>query len=322
MCMDTMTSLNNVNSGIRVPVIGRDRFFIPMVQPYISPKILRCIIPYTKWIGFNFFELRHSKFYQQTKEKSLRNAFGIGNETKIFLTTIAKDKELIRFYAEPNSLDELRSDILDFDVDLAMGPDWFSYKDDPPKKRKENLEKAIELNMRFLDLENVVPTIRGTNFQEVSNFIQRFKTLGRQLFVLTGREYLVNRGDRKKAQTEISSLTSAIVDSERIRIILTGCNSPKLMTALPVVSGFSGLGWLIQSKKRRLIMGKTYFNISDPRFSCKDHRCCANLDKDSLKDQEHDSVRAVHNLLMINAYLKTEPFLSQTYLEGFDGNIP
>ncbi len=321
--IDTMTPLETADSGIGIHEInGKNRVFIPMVQPYISPKIMRLILPYTKWIGFNCFELRHSKFYDQAKRKGLRKTFDISDETKIFLTTVAKDKELIRFYDEPYSLETLKSEISNFDVDMAMGPDWYSYQDDPQEKRKENLERAIELNMSFVDLENVVPTIRGTNFQEVRSFVQPFKSRGKRLFVLTGREYLINRGNRKKAQTELSSLTSAIKESEKIRLIVTGCNSPKLMATLSAVSGFSGLGWLIQSKKRRLIMGKTYLNVSDPRFLCKDSRCCRNLDKDDLKNPEQDSVRAVHNLVKINAQLNAEPMPSQICLEGFDGDIP
>jgi hypothetical protein len=298
-------------------LLENDRFFIPMVPPYINPKILKDVQQYTDWIGFNLFELRHSKFYNSAKKKSIRDTFEIDDKKKIFLTSITKDKELKRFYDKHNWIEEFKSDVRDFDVNMAMGPDWFSYKGGP----KDNIQKAIELNMNFLDLEIIVPTIRGTNFQEVKSFIEPFKALGRTLFVFTGREYLVNLADRKRAQFEFFSLTSKMTRIEKIKLIVTGCNSPKLQESLPAVLGFAGLGWLIQSRQRRLIMGKIYKSIFDPKFSCVDPSCCASIDKKALAKPENDSVRATHNLRKINANLKERSTFSQTYLPGFYGDI-
>ena len=299
-----------------------DRFFIPMIPPYIESKVLLNVLQNSKWIGFNLFELRHSRFYRDIKNKGLKDTFGIDDDTKIFLASIAKDEQLKDFFGHLNWLEEFRSDIIDFDVDIVMGPDWFSYKEDSLAQRRANIERATSLNMGLLDLENVVPTIRGTSVQEFRAFIEPFKAQGKTLFVLTGREYLINLGDRKKAQLEFSSSTSVIVQSEKIRLLVTGCNSPKLMEMLPTVSAFSGLGWLIQSRQRRLIMGKTYLSIFNPKFFCHDSNCCAAMSKKELKNPENDSVRAIHNLRRINANLGMKSNFSQICLEGLDGNIP
>lgn len=300
----------------------KNRFFLPMVPPYLKPPVLQHIMKNTSWIGFNRFELRHSRFYYDLKRKGLRNYFGIPDCIKIFLSSIAKDEELIRFFSDPNWLENFKGDIKDFDVDVAMGPDWFSYKDDLLSQRRRNVEKAIDLNIALLELENVVPTITGTSIEEFTTFVKPFKSQGKTLFVLPGREYLVNLGDRKRAQLEFSSLTSALTKSEKVELIITGCNSPKLMEMLTTALGFSGLGWLIQARQRRLIMGKVYLSIFDPVFFCNDLSCCGAIRKEDLRNPENDSIRAVHNLRRINATLGNTSRLSQAYLEVFCGKIP
>jgi hypothetical protein len=301
---------------------AKSRFYIPMVSPYLKLGMLQDILKHTLWIGFNIFELKHSKFYDNVKSKGLKDAFGINDDVKVFLTSITKDQNLINFFGHPNWLKEFRSDIMDFNVDMAMGPDWFSYKEDSFKQRKANIKKAIELNMGLLDLENVAPPIRGTSLEEFRSFVAPFKAQGKTFFIFAGREYLINLGDRKKAQLEFSSLTSVITQLEKVRLVVTGCNSPKLMETLPTVSGFSGLGWLIQSRQRRLIMGKTYLNIFDPKFFCNDNGCCAAISKKDLKNPENDSIRAIHNLRRINANLGNISEFSQAYLGDFDGTKP
>jgi hypothetical protein len=299
----------------------RNRFFIPMVPPYVSQELLKEMLQHTNWIGFNRFEVRHSKFYDEAKKRGLRDTFKIDDGTSIFLTSTAKDEELIRFYGQNSCFEELKSDIINFDVNMAMGPHWFVYKKDPPERRKKDIKKAFELNMSFSDLENVLPTIHGTKFQEIRRFVEPFKAQGKKLFVLPGREYLINLEDREKAQREFSFLTSTTARAEKIDLIVTGCNSPKLQESLPAVLGFAGLGWLIQSKQRRLIMGKKYVSIFDPRFFCNDSDCCALIHKKDLTKPENDSVRAIHNLRQINACLEERPKFSQTYLGDFNGHI-
>lgn len=297
------------------------RIFIPMVSVYTNRELMKAILPHTSWIGFNYFELVNSKYYKLAQAKGVSETFGIDDKTKIFLTSTAKDEQLIHFYEELNGLEKFKSDIRSFDVNLAMGPDWFSYKDDPPEVRKETIAKAIELTTGCLEIENIVPAIRGTNFEEMTSFIEHFKAQGKNLFVFTGREYLINLYDRKKAQQEAFFLTASLVRALGIKLILTGCSSPKLQEKLFAVWGFVGQGWFIQAMQRRLIKGKTFMSIFDPRFSCNDARCCGFVDINDLKNGKYDSARAVHNLRRINDSLRETPVYSQAYLEEFHGDL-
>lgn len=293
------------------------RFFIPMVSVYTKPEILKAIMPHTSWIGFNYLELRGSKYSILAKARGLRETFCIEDKIKIFLSTTAKDKQLIQFFNKSNGLEKFRSDVQSFGVNLTMGPDWFSYKDDPLDLRKEEVMKSIELTNGCLELENLAPTIRGTNFEEMVSFVEHFKAQGNKVFVFAGREYLINLADRKRAQREAFFLTATLARVEGINLILTGCSSPKLQEKLFAVWGFAGQGWLIQSMQRRLIKGKTYLNIFNPKFSCDNPNCCGLVDINNLKTSDYDSLRATHNLRLINASLKGSPKSSQACLEEF-----
>jgi hypothetical protein len=285
----------------------KDRYFIPLVPPHIRPNVLKSIMPHTDWIGFNLFDLRGSKFYAIAQKRGIKTAFGIGEDKKIFLTSTGKDEKLIPFYNRQNGIDQFRSDVINFDVDMAMGPDWFVYEDQPPNERKKNIRRSIELNEKCVDLENVIPNIHGTTFQETKAFIKTFKGQGKTLFVMAGRGRLINLGNRKRSQRSFSSLTSTIVRCEEIRLIITGCSSPKLHNDMPDVSGFVGLGWLIQARNRRLIMDRTYRRIFDPHFFCHDSSCCASLSKEELAKPDHEPNRAIHNLRRIIHSLTTRP---------------
>ncbi len=302
---------NEGNSGF-----DGDRFFVPLVPPYVKPQVLQDIMPFTKWIGFNYIEVIGSRSYPAAQKRGVRDAFGISEEKKIFMTTTGHDEKLERFYSDPSGIEQFRSDIQDFNVDMVMGPDFYAYEDQTPNERKKSIAKALELNERCIDLENVVPNIHGTNFQEIRKFIEPFKMRGRTVFIMPGREYLINLTDRKRSQREFSSLTSTITRSEKIKMIVTGCSSPMLQSNLPDVSGFVGMGWWIQAKYRRLILGNTFTSIFDPRFHCNDFSCCASLDSKQLRRPEKDSIRAVHNLKQIQARLKERPQFSQHSLMG------
>jgi hypothetical protein len=288
-----------------------------MVSVYTRQEILKSVLPYTNWIGFNYFELIGSKYYSLANALGLRRAFCLDDDTKIFLATTAKDKQLIRFYDDPNWMKKFRSDVRSFAVDLTMGPDLFSYKDDPLTLRKKLVEKSIALTAECLDIQNLAPAIRGTNFEEMAYFINHFKTKGKDLFVFAGREYLINLADRKKAQQEAFTLTANLVRTLDIKMIMTGCSSPRLMEKLFAVWGFAGQGWLIQSNQRRLIKDKTYVSIFDKKFSCHDPHCCCNVTMEQLRNKQYDSVRAIHNLKQINASLKGLPNAPQVSMEEF-----
>jgi hypothetical protein len=296
---------------------GKNRFFIPMVPPYIKQELLKAVLLHTSWIGFNYLEIRNSRLYPLFKARGIRDTLGIDDKTKIFLSSTAKDKQLIRFYDKSNGIEKFKSDTRSFGIDLLMGPDWFSYKNDPLAVRKEVIRKSVALTLGCLELENLVPTIRGTNFQEMASFVDYFKAQGKNLFVFTGREFLINLADRKRAQQEVFLLTATLARSEGIKLILTGCSSPRLQERLFAVWGFAGQGWLIQSMQRRLIKGKTYLNIFDPKFSCDDPSCCGLITINDLKNAEYDSVRAIHNLRRITASLNGSPRFPQTCLEEF-----
>lgn len=289
----------------------KDRYFIPLVPPYVNPSVLKGVMPYTTWIGLNLFDMRDSKFYAAAKRNGIKAAFGIDEDKRIFLTSTGRDENLIPFYDEQNGIDQFISDVTDFDVDIAMGPDWFVYEDQPSNERRKNIAKAIELNEKCIDLENFVPNIHGTTFQEIETFIKPFKQQGKTLFVMAGRGRLINLGNRKRSQKSFSFLTSTIIRCEDIRLIVTGCSSPKLQEDMPGVSGFVGLGWLIQARNRRLIMGKTFTRISDPRFFCHDSSCCASISKEELAKPERESNRAIHNLKRIIDSLMTPPEFCQ-----------
>lgn len=294
----------------------RNRYFIALVPVHTSQNILEKILLHIKWIGFNIFDLRGSKFYSVAKERGIRDAFNIGDDKKIFLTSTQKDEQLERFYEGSNGIAVFKSDVVDFDVDMAMGPDWYVYCDQPPDERRKHLKKALDLNEKCVELENVAPNVHGTNFREMTEFIELFKAQGKSIFVIPGREYLINLDDRKKSQREFSSLTSTIAREERIKIIITGCSSPKLQENLPDVSGFAGLGWLIQARCRRLVFGKTYRSLFDPAFSCNDPNCCGSFDRYELARPERDATRAIHNLRKIQSQLVERPKFSQSCLVG------
>jgi hypothetical protein len=290
------------------------RYFIPLISVYTRGILLRDILPHVDWIGFNYFELKRSKYFRMAKEKGIRDTFGIDDEKKIFLASTAKDEELEQFYFGLNGIDVFKSDVTDFNVDRAMDPDWFIYCDQPRSEREKNSNIALQLNEQCISLENVVPNIHGTDFQEIRNFVEHFKKQGKLEFVIPGREYLINLDDRRRSQREFSFLTSTIAKEERISIITTGCSSPKLQESLPAVSGFVGLGWLIQARCRRLIFGKTFRNLFDPTFFCHDLDCCGSLDKLELAKPEHDSNRAIHNLRKIQSLMVKRPKYPQCCL--------
>jgi hypothetical protein len=295
-----------------------ERFFIPMVSVYTKPLFFKAILPFTRWIGFNYFEIIHSNHYLMAKTMGLRKAFGIDDKTYIFLSTAAKDKLLVKFYDNEKGLETFKSDMKKLKANLVMGPDWFSYKEDPLFARKEVVTKAIELNSACLSIDNLVPTIRGTNFSEMSDFVRYFKDRGVKVFVFAGREYLINLGDRKRAQQEAFLLTQLLVKKFGIRLLLTGCSSPLLHRKLQSVSGFAGQGWLIQAKQRRLLKGNTYVHISNKAFSCNDSDCCRFFRNEDLKNEKCDFSRAIHNLKRINSFLRGQKaFTSQTCLEEF-----
>jgi hypothetical protein len=295
-----------------------ERFFIPMVSVYTKPIFFKAILPFTHWIGFNYFELLHSSRYLLAKTMGLRKAFRIDDKTNIFLSTAAKDKLIVKFYDKENGLETFKSDVKKLKANLVMGPDWFSYKEDPLSTRKEVIRKSIELNSACLGIDNLVPTIRGTNFSEMSDFVKYFKDRGVRIFVFAGREYLINIGDRKRTQQEAFLLTQSLVKSLGIRLLFTGCSSPRLYRKLQSVSGFASQGWLIQAKQRRLLNGNAYVHISNRAFSCYDADCCRFFRREDLKSERCDFYRAIHNLKRINNFLRGQkPLSSQTCLEEF-----
>jgi hypothetical protein len=295
-----------------------ERFFIPMVSVYTKPTLFKAIQPYTIWIGFNYFQLIHSKYYPLAKAIGLKKTFELDNKTNVFLSTAAKDKQLIKFYNKENGLETFKSDVKKLNVELVMGPDWFSYKEDPLSVRNEVIRKSIELNAGCLSIENLAPTIRGTNFQEMAMFIDAFKRQGVKTFVFTGREYLINLADRKRSQQEVFLLTASLARAKNIKLILTGCSSPRLYEKLSAVWGFASQGWLIEAMQRRLLKGKSYMFISNSNFFCNDSDCCASLSKSDLKSDKCDNLRAIHNLKSINRCLSGQKAVfSQACLEEF-----
>jgi hypothetical protein len=280
-----------------------------MVPANIKPDVLNSLVPFTDWIGFNLFDIRKSKMYATIQGKGIRSTYNINDKTRIFISSTAEDEQLVKYYNQPNAIERLKKDIVNFGVDLVMGPDWFVYEDQPLSVRRKNLAKAISLNQQCVDVENIAPNIHGTNLAEATSFIEPFKKQGKQLYVMAGRGRLINFGERKKSQRNFAFLTSAINSNEKVKLIVTGCSSPKLQEMLTAVTGFASLGWLIQSRLRRLIMHKTYRSIFDRMFVCKDYDCCAMVPKKELAQSIHDKRRAIHNLKKITAGLANQPTL-------------
>ena len=297
----------------RLKSLKKERSFIPLFPVYIKHDILESMLPYSNWIGFNYFELRRRKFYDDVKRRGIRKTFNIDDKKKIFLTSTNNDKAIEKFY-DHEGIVTFKSDVKAFDATMVMGPDWYIYEDMNPSQRNESIEKAIRLNQECIDLGNIVPNIHGTNPQEIGRFVEPFKAQGINAFVMPGREYLINRYYRKRDQAKFSALTSTISRLEKIDLIVTGCSSPKLMFDLPDVSSFVSLGWLVQARCRRLIMGKTYMRILDPRFHCEDSRCCATFTKEELVKQENESFRAIHNLNKINSQVNERSKIIQNSL--------
>lgn len=293
------------------------RFFIPIVPVHINPNVLVSIMQHTKWLGFNLFDLRESKYYESAEREGIKNTFNIDGRKKIFLTSTKADEKLAVFYNNQNGIEKFKSDVTNFNVDIAMGPDWYAYDDDPSHMREASIKKAFELNEKCIDMENVLPDIHGTNFQEAIKFIKPFKEQGKELFVIAGRGRLINLGRRGNSQINFAGLTSAITKYEGIKLIVTGCSSPKLQYMMPDVLGFAGLGWLIQARNRRLIMGNTYRRISDSKFSCSDKNCCALFTKEELFKPENESIRAIHNLKRICSNLELIPKFRQMCLMNY-----
>jgi hypothetical protein len=305
--------MSNINLDTCINKFSKDRFFIALLPVNVEQNLFDSIIPHTDWVGFNLFDLRRSKLYPALKKRGLKDTFHINDDKKTFLTSTDKDENLIKFFAR-DCIKSFKSDILDFNPDMAMGPDWFVYEDMTPEKRKENIEKALKLNQECINLENIIPNVHGTTVQEMKDFIEPFKVQGKENFVIPGREYNYNLGDRKKSQQRFSALTSIIARFEKIKIITTGISSPKLQQNLPEISGFVSLGWLIQACYRRLIFNKTYRSIFNPEFFCDDYSCCAPFSKEELASPENNHIRAIHNLKKIKFGLKERAKFLQAYL--------
>jgi len=280
---------------------SKDRRFIPLFSVY-DRQALKTVMRYCNEVSFNYFQLRSSKYYKDAKSRGIRDAFNINDDIRIFLTSTAKDEQLTRFY-DSGGAEEYRSDVQTLGVDLAMGPDWFTYEDQSLETRERCLQKSIDLNQKCIDIETVLPNIHGTNFQEMQRFIETFKEQGKLEFVMPGREYLINRGHRTRDQKKLAALTSSITRLEEVKLIVTGCSSPKLMFEMPDVAAFCGFGWVIQSRYRRLIYNKTYLHILNPLFECKDNRCCGTYDKEELVQPTTSSIRALHNFLQIDSQI-------------------
>jgi hypothetical protein len=289
-------------------------FFIPQVSVYTKKNTIDRVQQISNWIAFNYFELLHSKYYGHAKQKGIHQTFGISPGKHIFLTTADHDERLLHFYNNAG-VQMFKKDVLLLGADLIMGLDWFAYQDDTLSERKKSIERGIELTKNCLDVPNLIPTIQGTNFKEVTDFIQVFKKHGNTRFVLPIRGQMLNFGCRKKSQNTAALLTSTVVRQENIKLFVTGCNSPGLMQRMPSVYGFIGQGYLIQAKQRRLIMGKRYFPIMHPVFSLCCNSCCFGLSKSEICKNEFESNRVVHNLIQIrNSLINIEP-VYQSFIE-------
>jgi hypothetical protein len=171
----------------------------------------------------------------------------------------------MNFFGKPTLKEELTEDFNGLSPDIIMGPDWFCYRSDRPEISAQRIKKAIDLNMEFIGYENFVPTIRGNYCQETKRFVEPFKKLGKNWFVFTGREYLVNRGDRKRSELAIASITSTLAREEKIKLIVTGCSSPRQQEKLKYVAGFAGLSWLIRSREK-VTQGKKLLHFPTQLF--------------------------------------------------------
>jgi hypothetical protein len=291
-----------------------DRYFIPLLPANTKPSIISAILPHTDWVGLNIFDLQRSKVYAEAKRiGSIKDALGLPVGKKVFLTSTERDENLEKFY-EKGGIEKLKSDISDLSPDMVMGPDWYVYDDMPEFERTKNIMKAIDLNQKLIDFDVMAPNIHGTNPTEIRRFIEPFKAQGKRNFIMPGREYLINRGDRKRCQELFSALTSITARTENVDLIVTGCGSPKLQQSLPDVKGFVGIGWMVQAGYRRLIFNGTYHSIFDKEFHCDDPDCCASAIPEELAKPEKNLVRYVHNLKKIKSDIAWKPKYRQVYL--------
>lgn len=294
------------------------RFFVPIVPSYVNNKFLDEILHFTNWIGFNLFDLMKNRIFQDVKKYGIKETFDISNDKKIFITTTERDEFLIQYYDKLDGLNNFISIVETLDVDLVMGPDWFVYEEMSKFERSKNIMKALLLNQKCLNCDNVVPNIHGTTISEMINFVKPFKEQGKELFVLPGREYFLNINNRKYSMRKFFGFTSVLSRKENLKLIVTGINSPKIHRYLQDVKSFVGLGWLIQARYRRLIDEDTFKSIFIDFVIDNDFEDNI-LDINDLADPKYDTLRASYNLKKIIQQIN-EPFdLKQQILGGFYG---
>ena len=289
------------------------RFFVPLIPSHSDIELVDEIQSKTDWIGFNIFNLMKSSLFKDIMKYGLKDTYGINENKKIFLTTTELDDFLIEYFNKANKLSEFINIIQNIDADKVMGPDWFVYEDMPQCERHANILYAYALNQKCLKCEKIIPNIHGATLNEMIKFTKPFIEQGINQFVLPGREYFINLGDRKKARNQFYGFTSYLTRIHKINLIVTGLSSPKIQNYLLDVNGFTSLGWLIQARKRRLISDYTYKQLSND-FELDRNIVPENLDSKEISKKEYNYLRAKYNLIKINEKINNQPELKQKIL--------
>lgn len=290
------------------------RFFIPIVLPRFSSDMMRSIFYYSKVIAFNYYSLRgYPKIFKEASSKGIRDTFSIPEDKKILLLTTEHDHKIDKFL-KGKGIEEFKKDVENFSPDAFMSPDLWAYDEDGEEKNYKMVNWAIELANSCNDIEGMIPNIHGVSFSHQNLFVEHFKEMGYRTFIRPGREYLINTKNRKRDELRLSSFVDYLTKKHGIKIIVTGCSSPRQHKIVNEAIGFAGLGYYINAMKRRLLVNGKSMYVFDKKFRCERGICCKAIPGKMLAEKKYDVNRVVHQLVEINESLKEKTIFVQKSL--------
>lgn len=257
---------------------------------------IRLLQQHTNNLAFNYFLLKRRGFYDKIKKRGIKDFFKIKDGKKVYLITNYFDEIITPFYVKNNGLNRFKEDVINFQPDYVMGPDWFLYWSFSPLKRREELVYSQNLNLECIDLKGFIPNLQGLSLSEISFFIEPFIQLGFHDYIVSGRERLINYGERKNTQQQFFSLIHQLSKKNNIDLMVTGCNSLSLMKKMFMVKSCFGFGWAIQAKQRRLIENSKFLSIFNKNFKPCSLNCCINKNIKEIASKENDINRYIHNI--------------------------
>jgi hypothetical protein len=302
--------------GKREIVGERNRIFIPLVMATSPQEINEIVFRNTKQVAFNYYEIRlNKKVYSIVKTRGIKDAFDIPEDVDVFLLTTEKD-EIIKRLLLDGDFSVFKQDIKDFEPDFFMGPDFWNYREMNNDENEEMVNVSTTFNLQCSDLDGLIPNIPGITLKQKMDFVDIFKAQGFDTFIQPGRESLINLAGRKKDEQILAYQVFGLKKLKKIKILITGCSSPRQQKLLYGANGFFGLGYLIDAMIRVLIQDDKFKWIlkDNTNFFCDNEKCCNSLPPSILAKEENDWRRVLHNLFENQRGVNEKTRFTQTYL--------